>query len=115
LRFFPIDNIIIIIFKVCFKGEGKVKKNRVTFEEIVKQNENRLYYQLCKLGVQGTRNKSHVEGLQAMRCAYKFYDPDKGTLATYFNYHIRNRLIDLMGEESKEKDRSTVNQVTSLT
>ncbi|WP_234402366.1 sigma factor [Oceanobacillus damuensis] len=44
-----------------------------------------------------------------MWAAYKKYQPDKGPLATYFNYTIRNRLIDLLRKKSRtlqEEDKS---------
>ncbi|WP_407939235.1 sigma factor [Oceanobacillus salinisoli] len=38
--------------------------------------------------------------MYAMWTAYQKYEPDKGTLTTYFNYTIRNRLIDLIVRKS---------------
>lgn len=33
--------------------------------------------------------------------AYENYRPDKGPLATYFNYTIRNRMIDLLRQKTR--------------
>ncbi|WP_010096055.1 sigma-70 family RNA polymerase sigma factor [Ornithinibacillus scapharcae] len=74
-----------------------------TFEEIVKQNENRIHYQIHKLNIRDPHNEFYVEGLYAMWIAYKNYQPDKGPLATYFNFVIRNRLIDLIRSKAREQ------------
>ncbi|WP_235792214.1 hypothetical protein [Virgibacillus salidurans] len=39
--------------------------------------------------------------------AYKQYDPDKGLMATYFNFMILNRLIDLLRKENPRERTST--------
>ncbi|WP_087974846.1 sigma-70 family RNA polymerase sigma factor [Oceanobacillus rekensis] len=77
------------------------KDNDLSFEEIFKQNERRIYYQMQRLGIYDPSREFYMEGLYAMWVAYKKYQPDKGPLATYFNYTIRNRLIDLL----RKKDR----------
>ncbi|WP_249870786.1 sigma factor [Oceanobacillus saliphilus] len=77
------------------------KENDVTFEEIFKQNERRIYYQMQRLGIHDPSKEFYTEGLYAMWMAYKKYEPDKGLLATYFNYAIRNRLIDLLRKKSR--------------
>ncbi|HAM79227.1 RNA polymerase sigma factor [Ornithinibacillus bavariensis] len=74
-----------------------------TFEEIVKQNEKRIYYHIHKLQIRDPHNEFYVEGLYAMWLAYKNYQPDKGPLATYFNFIIRNRLIDLIRSKTREQ------------
>ncbi|MFC4022323.1 sigma-70 family RNA polymerase sigma factor [Oceanobacillus longus] len=94
------------------------KDNDQTFEEIFKQNERRIYYQMQRLGIKDPSREFYTEGLYAMWMAYKKYQPDKGPLATYFNYTIRNRLIDLLRKkastlEVEEKNRKEA--VTQLT
>lgn len=74
-----------------------------TFEEIFKQNENRIHYHIHKLQIRDPHNEFYVEGLYAMWLAYKRYQPDKGPLATYFNFMIRNRMIDLIRNKTKEQ------------
>lgn len=74
-----------------------------TFEEVLKQNERRIYYYIHKLNVKDPHQEFYQEGLVAMWNAYKTYEPDKGSLATYFNYMIRNRLIDLLRKKKREK------------
>lgn len=74
-----------------------------TFEEIFKQNENRIHYQLHKLQIRDPHNEFYVEGLYAIWLAYKKYQPDKGPMATYFNFAIRNRLIDMIRSKSREQ------------
>lgn len=78
-----------------------------TFEDIVKQNENRIYYQMMKLGIHDPHREFYSEGLIAMWYAYQKYEPNKGPLATYFNFMIRNRLIDKIRKETRT---SEVNQ-----
>ncbi|MFB4167351.1 sigma-70 family RNA polymerase sigma factor [Virgibacillus sp. JSM 102003] len=79
------------------------EKVSMTFEEIFKQNEKRIHYHMLKLGINDPHREFYVEGLYAMWAAYKKYDPDKGPLATYFNYTIRNRLIDMIRTKTREE------------
>ncbi|API93292.1 hypothetical protein J32TS6_11130 [Virgibacillus pantothenticus] len=85
--------------------EDKKYNSHITFEEIVKQNERRIYYQLHKLNIRDPHQEFYQEGLVAMWNAYETYQPDKGPMATYFNYTIRNRLIDLIRKKGKEQER----------
>lgn len=71
-------------------------KEKFTFEEIFKQNENRIHFHMQKLGIRDPDGEFYSEGLFALWKAYKHYEPDKGPLSTYFNYTIKNRLIDLL-------------------
>lgn len=79
-------------------------KNNVTFEEIFKQNERRIHYHLHKLNINDPHRDFYQEGLCAMWNAYETYQPDKGPMATYFNYIIRNRLIDLLRKQTRESE-----------
>lgn len=78
------------------------KDQGFTFEEVFNQNEKRIYYQIHRLGIRDVHQEFYVEGMYAMWMAYKKYEPDKGPLATYFNYTIRNRLIDLIRKKTNE-------------
>ncbi|MFD2046604.1 hypothetical protein ACFSTA_20295 [Ornithinibacillus salinisoli] len=49
--------------------------NKCTYEEIFKQNENRIHYHIHKLR-RDPYNEFYVEGLYAMWLAYKNYQPD---------------------------------------
>jgi RNA polymerase sigma factor (sigma-70 family) len=84
------------------KGGFKMKK-KDTFEEIFKQNEKRIYYHMHKLGIHDPFGDFYSEGLYAMWNAYQKYEPDKGPLATYFNYTIRNRLVDLIRKKTTDE------------
>ncbi|WP_163969580.1 sigma-70 family RNA polymerase sigma factor [Oceanobacillus halotolerans] len=86
------------------------EKKNVTFEEIFEQNKNRIHYQIHKLGIQDPHNEYYVEGMYAMWTAYKKYQPNKGPLATYFNYTIKNRLIDRIRKQSR--DSANLDKVT---
>ncbi|MGM8365300.1 sigma-70 family RNA polymerase sigma factor [Virgibacillus sp. W0181] len=77
---------------------------KMDFEEIVKQNERRIYFYIHKLDVKDPHKEFYQEGLVAMWNAYETYRPDKGPLATYFNYTIRNRMIDLLRKKKREQD-----------
>lgn len=81
--------------------------NRISFEEILEQNERRIYYHIFKLRIDDPHKEYYQEGLCAMWNAYETYKPDKGPMSTYFNFVIRNRLIDLL---RKQKRLSIVNQ-----
>jgi RNA polymerase sigma factor (sigma-70 family) len=91
------------------------KENKFTFEEIFKQNENRIYYQIHKLGIRDPHQEFYMEGMYALWQAYKKYQPDKGPMTTYFNYIIRNRLIDMLRKEGREREKEEiVRQATAL-
>src|SRR5690625_4841884 len=79
-------------------------KKRMSFEEIFEQNERRIYYHMHKLQVWDPQEEFYQEGLVSMWNAYEKYEPDKGPMATYFNYMIRNRMIDLIRKKDREKE-----------
>ncbi|MBP1970757.1 RNA polymerase sigma factor (sigma-70 family) [Virgibacillus natechei] len=81
-----------------------MSKDNVTFEEIFKQNERRIHYYIHRLNIRDPHQEFYTEGLVAMWNAYEKYQPDKGPMATYFNYTIRNRMIDLMRKENKQQE-----------
>lgn len=73
-----------------------------TFDQIFKQNKNRIHYQMHKLGLQDPHNEFYTEGIYAMWNAYKKYQPNKGPMGTYFNYQIRYRLIYMLRKKTNE-------------
>ncbi len=75
----------------------------ISFEEIVEQNKRRIHYHMHALHIRDPHNEYYQEGLVAMWNAYRTYQPDKGPLSTYFNYVIRNRLIDLIRKNNREQ------------
>jgi len=79
------------------------EKTKLTFEEIAKQNERRVHYHIHRLSLRDPHEEFFQEGLVAMWNAYEKHEPDKGPLATYFNYTIRNRLIDLIRKKAREQ------------
>ncbi|WP_090236158.1 sigma-70 family RNA polymerase sigma factor [Lentibacillus halodurans] len=83
-----------------------MEKNKITFEEIFKQNERRIHYHIHRLNIRDPHQEFYQEGLVAMWNAYENYKPDKGPMATYFNYMIRNRLIDLIRKQNKEDEKT---------
>ncbi|GGA91587.1 RNA polymerase sigma factor [Ornithinibacillus halotolerans] len=78
--------------------------NKFSFEEIYNQNKNRIHYQIHRLNIRDPHNEFYVEGIYALWNAYKKYEPDKGQMATYFNYIIRNRLIDMLRSKTREQE-----------
>jgi len=78
--------------------------NRIAFEEIFEQNKRRIHYQLHKLNIRDPHQEFFQEGLVAMWRAYESYQPDKGLMATYFNYMIRNRMIDRLRKENRQHE-----------
>ncbi|WP_156290681.1 sigma-70 family RNA polymerase sigma factor [Oceanobacillus salinisoli] len=78
---------------------------KFTFEEIFKQNENRIHFHIHQLGIRDPAREFYTEGLYAMWLAYKKYEPEKGPLSTYFNYTIRNRLIDLLRKKLTDEQQ----------
>src|SRR5699024_8180249 len=85
-----------------FKEMRGMKEKDKAFEAIFKENENRIHYHLHKLGIKDPYNEFYVEGMYAMWQAYQKFQPDKGTLSTYFNYMIRFRLMDLLRKKARE-------------
>jgi RNA polymerase sigma factor (sigma-70 family) len=53
--------------------------------------------------VRDPHQEFYQEGLVAMWHAYEKHEPDKGPLATYFNFTIRNRLIDLIRKQTRKQ------------
>lgn len=76
------------------KGE-LAKKIELSFEEMVKRNERRVQYYIHKLNVRNPHQRFYRKELVSMWNAYEKNEPDNGPLATYFNYTIKNHLIDL--------------------
>lgn len=70
-----------------------------SFNEIFTQNKRRIHYQIQKLNIHDPHQDFFQEGLVALWNAYETHQPDKGPMATYFNYTIRNRLIDKIRKE----------------
>lgn len=88
-----------------------------TFEDIFNQNKNRTHYHMHKLGIQDPHNEFYTEGLYAMWMAHKKYEPNKGPMATYFNYQIRYRLIDKLHKQASDitkEEKATEEQKNTL-
>ncbi len=79
--------------------------SEMSFEEIFEQNERRIHYHIHRLGIRDPYEDFYAEGLFAMWMAYQKYEPQKGPLATYFNYIIRNRLIDMIRKNIREQEK----------
>ncbi|WP_060679490.1 sigma-70 family RNA polymerase sigma factor [Virgibacillus halodenitrificans] len=73
-----------------------------TFEEIYEQNKQRIHYQIHRLNIHDPHEEYFQKGLCAMWRAYESYEPDKGVMSTYFNYTIRQNLLDQLRKDSKE-------------
>ncbi|WP_430790580.1 sigma-70 family RNA polymerase sigma factor [Virgibacillus flavescens] len=84
------------------------EKKQFTFEEIYEQNNRRIHYHIHNLHINDPHQEFYQEGLFAMWNAYKTYEPDKGVMSTYFNYTIKNRLIDLMRKKSREESNENL-------
>lgn len=83
-------------------------EEKISFEEIYEQNKKRIHYQMNRLRIRSKLEDISLiedfyqEGLFALWNAYEKYDPDRGTLSTYFNYAIRNRLIDMLRKKTRD-------------
>ncbi|MBM7599038.1 RNA polymerase sigma factor (sigma-70 family) [Virgibacillus halotolerans] len=84
------------------------KTGKITFEEIFKQNERRIHYYIHRMNVRDPHREFYQEGMVAMWNAYESYQPDKGPLSTYFNYMIRNRMIDLMRKHTRVQEKEAL-------
>ncbi|MGJ9458656.1 sigma-70 family RNA polymerase sigma factor [Oceanobacillus sp. CF4.6] len=78
---------------------------KFTFEEVFSQNEKRIHYYINRLQIRDTNEDFYEEGLFALWKAYETYEPDKGPMATYFNYSIKNRLIDRIRKENNALEK----------
>lgn len=83
----------------------RMDKEKVTFEEVFRQNERRVHYHIHRLNINDPHQEFYQEGMVAMWNAYEKYDPDLGPMATYFNYMIKNRLIDSIRKERRQQER----------
>ena len=88
------------------------KKENDLFEDIYEQNKKRIHYQIHKLGIQDTHHEFYTEGIYAMWNAHKKYEPTKGPMGTYFNYHIRYRLLDMLRRKTTELNKA--DRITQL-
>lgn len=79
-----------------------IKLSNFSFEEILEQNRKRIHFYIHRLGIHDPNGEFYSEGIYALWTAYKEYEPDRGPLATYFNYIIRNRLIDKIRKNARE-------------
>src|SRR5699024_296765 len=79
------------------------EKTKLTLEEIAKQNERRVHYHIHRLSLRDPHEENFQEALVSTWNAYEKHEPDKGPLATYFNYTTRNRLIDLIRKKAREQ------------
>ncbi|MFD1068226.1 RNA polymerase sigma factor [Oceanobacillus locisalsi] len=78
-------------------------KKKWELEDFIEQNQRRVYYQMARLQIDEEKEEHFQEGLVAMWRAYENYQPDKGPLATYMNFQIRNRLVDIFRKSMVEK------------
>lgn len=76
-------------------------KENITFEDVYKQNKRRIYYHIHQLNLKDPHQEFFQIGLTSLWQAHKTYQPDKGPMSTYFNYMIRNRLIDQLRKQSR--------------
>lgn len=83
-------------------------KRNVTFDDISEQNKLRFYYHTLSRLDQNVYQESIFATLQA----YKTHQLDKGPLATYFNYIIRNRACDLICTQTTRKIKDSKKRIT---
>lgn len=72
-----------------------------TFEEIFHQNKLRIHYHIHQLKIQDPHKEFYQIGLTSLWEAYMKYQPNKGSMSTYFNCVIRNRLIDHIRQQNR--------------
>lgn len=80
-------------------------ENNLHFKDIVKKNERRIHYYIHRLQIRDPHDEFYQEGLVALWNAYNTYEEDKGPMGTYFNYVIRNRLIDQIRKTERTRTR----------
>lgn len=82
------------------------RRQKVSFEEMYEENKRRIHYQIHKMNLSDPHQEFFQEGLCALWNAYETFNPDKGTMATYFNYTIRNRLIDKIRRDTRHQEKN---------
>lgn len=89
---------------------------KVTFDDIFKENERRIHYHINRLNIRDPHQDFFQEGLCALWNAYDSYKPEKGAMGTYFNFIIRNRLIDLVRKETRiiENEKEAITATSTL-
>lgn len=73
------------------------------FKQVLDRHEGRILHQLNRMNIKDPDKEFYQTALIAMWNAYKTYDPQKGPMPTYFNFTIRNRLIDLIRKKASEQ------------
>lgn len=89
------------------------------FEDFVKQNERRIHFHIHLLHIKDVHNEFYQDGLYALWNVYQTYQPDKGSINSYLNWKIRNRLIDALRKKDRQQkheaplsDEKIANQAT---
>ncbi|RDW18026.1 hypothetical protein [Oceanobacillus chungangensis] len=72
-----------------------------SYEEIVSQNQKRYMQHIQKLSINNSGKIVYYGGPSEIWHPLKMNEPDKGNLSTYFNFIIRNHLINLIQNPSK--------------
>ncbi|AXI08888.1 hypothetical protein CV093_08565 [Oceanobacillus sp. 143] len=72
-----------------------------SYQEIVSQNQKRYLQHIQKLSMNAAEQIVYHGATYTIWHPFKKREPDKGTLSTYFNFTIRNHLIDLIQDKSK--------------
>lgn len=83
-----------------YKGVLPYMNTSDVFNTIYNQNRKRIHYHIHALNIRDSDLEWLQIGSIALWQAYRQYEPDKGPMSTYFNYMIRNRLIDHVRKSS---------------
>ncbi|WP_188455864.1 sigma-70 family RNA polymerase sigma factor [Virgibacillus oceani] len=80
-----------------------MENHKLIFEVVRNQNNCRVHYHIHKLNVKDLDQEIYQEGLVAMWNSYERCHPDNGIIATYFNYVVCNRIVDLKRKLKRTK------------
>lgn len=73
-----------------------------TFEEVLKNNGERIHYHIAKLGIDDVHGEYYQEGMIAIWNAYHSYPKDICSFLTYVDAAIRKRLRELQKEQQRQ-------------
>ncbi|RDW18357.1 hypothetical protein CWR48_12320 [Oceanobacillus arenosus] len=85
-----------------------------SYQELVSQNQKRYIQHIQKLSMNDAGQIVYNGELFTMWCPHKPNEPDKGDLSTYFNFIIRNHLIDVIQEQSRAFQIKTIHETIRI-
>lgn len=84
------------------EGGGIVNEKKI--EELFRENEQRIYFHMRRLGIQDPNGDFFAEAQYALWMAIESYEEERGAFSTYVNAKIRNALIDYIRKINRQAE-----------